>query len=328
MIIVTGGCGFIGSNLVKALNKHTSESIVVVDSFGNDNKWRNLRSSHLSYIVHPDRLFSYLNACKDGVSTIFHMGGNSSTTDIHAENMIDQNSRLTMDLINWCTQNHKRIVYGSSFATYGNGESGFVDSESTDYLDGLKPMSVHGWSKHLVDREMAYRKMRNIPLPSQWVGLKFFNVFGPNEYHKGSQKSVVLNIYETIRHGNSAKLFKSYNPDYSHGGQMRDFIWIEDAIDLMLWIYDNPNVNGIYNVGTGVARTFNDLAAACFAALNKECKIDYVDMPDELIANYQYNAAASMDKIRAAGYTKPFTSAEEGVSMFIKNYLVKDDIYA
>lgn len=328
MIIVTGGVGFIGSNLVKALKRHTDERITVVDTFGLDQKWRNLRSSQIHCIVSPERLFSYLETHKDEVSILFHLGGVASTTENNADLMIDQNFKLTLDLVDWCTCNEKRLIYASSAATYGDGTQGFSDEDSPKVLSRLKPLSVHGWSKHLIDQEIADRKMRQLPLPPQCVGLKFFSVFGPNEYHKGSQKSVVLSVYESIRHGNSAKLFKSYHPKYVHGGQLRDFIWVGDTIDVMLWMYDNPSVQGLYNVGTGVARTFNDLAAASFLALNKPCRIDYIDMPDDLISNYQYYTVASMDKLTSAGYGKPFTPLEESVRFFVQNYLTADDIYA
>jgi ADP-L-glycero-D-manno-heptose 6-epimerase len=327
MIIVTGGAGFIGSNLVKALQEKFSAPIVVCDALGIDEKWHNLRSSRVDYFVNPFELMPFLNDNEDAIDTVFHMGGISSTTETDADLVIDSNFKLTTALVDWATLTGKRIIYASSASTYGDGAAGFNDDESPESLAKLSPLNVYGWSKHLVDRAIAEKKRRGNKLPPQLVGLKFFNVFGPNEYHKGNQKSVVNHIYEVIKFGNPAWLFKSYNPDYPHGGQKRDFIWVGDCVEVMLWLYDHPEVSGLFNVGTGTARTFDDLAKATFAALGRTPRIEYIEMPQGLPEKYQYFTEANMSKLQAAGYNKPFTSLEEGVRKYVQDFLMQQNIY-
>ena len=328
MIIVTGGAGFIGSNLVAGLEAHGEEDIVVCDVLGSDDKWRNISKRELRDIVHPERLFDYLNSHADQVKTIFHMGAISSTTERDSDLIIDTNFALSRRLWKWCWKNNVRFIYASSAATYGDGHHGFKDEQSVDGLKHFQPLNPYGWSKHVFDRRVA-RVVENQlePLPPQWAGLKFFNVYGPNEYHKADQMSVVCKLYPQVMAGAAARLFKSHHPDYTDGGQLRDFVWVGDCVDVMLWLYDNPNISGLFNVGTGKARSFRDLAEATFSAAAKPAKINFIDMPETLRDKYQYYTQADMSKLSAHGYNKPFTELEDGIGQYVHNYLSKTDPY-
>lgn len=328
MIIVTGGAGFIGSNLVAGLEEKGLTDIVVCDVLGSEDKWRNLAKREIRDVVHPDRLFDYLISHVDEIEMVYHMGAISSTTERDADLIIDTNFVLSRRVWKWCWKNKKRFVYASSAATYGDGHHGFKDDQSVEALRHLMPLNPYGWSKHVFDRRVArIIETKSEPVPPQWAGLKFFNVYGPNEYHKGEQMSVVCKLHPQVEAGAAARLFKSHHPDYQDGGQLRDFVWVGDIVDVMLWLYDNPNVNGIFNVGTGKARSFKDLAEATFAAAGKPPKITYSDMPNTLRDKYQYYTQADMTKLRAAGYTKPFTELEDGIGQYVKNYLSKTDPY-
>lgn len=323
MIIVTGGAGFIGSNLVAGLEEKGVRDLVVCDVLGSEDKWRNIGKRGLRDIVRPDRLMDYLNTHTKGIDAVFHLGGVSSTTEKDADLIIESNFTLSRQLWKWCAVHNVRFFYGSSVATYGDGAHGFKDDESPAALAKLRPLNPYGWSKHVFDRRIAQivHDTKSEPTPPQWAGLKFFNVYGPNEYHKEDQMSVVAKRYPEVVAGAAAKLFKSYNPQYPDGGQMRDFVWIEDCVDIMLWFLVNPKVNGIYNVGSGQARSFNDLAEALFNATGKPRKITYMEMPEGLREKYQYFTEADMSKLRAAGYSKPMTSLEDGVKLYVDKYL-------
>lgn len=328
MIIVTGGAGFIGSNLVAGLQEKGISDIVVCDVLGSDDKWKNLAKRELRDVVHPDRMWEYLERYKNKIEAIFHMGAISSTTEYDADLVIDTNFVLSRDLWKWCANNDVRFIYASSAATYGDGAHGFVDDEDTDHLAKLQPLNPYGWSKHLFDKRIArIAKDKTETAPPQWAGLKFFNVYGPNEYHKGDQMSVICKRYPEVMAGASAKLFKSYHPDYSDGGQLRDFVYVKDCVDVMLWLYDNKDINGLFNVGTGEARSFKDLALALFAATGKPEKIQYTEMPETLKDKYQYFTEATMKKLRDAGYDKEFTSLEDGVRDYVQNYMSQKDQY-
>jgi ADP-L-glycero-D-manno-heptose 6-epimerase len=220
-----------------------------------------------------------------------------------------------------------RFIYASSAATYGDGAQGFDDDWSIEHLATLHPMNAYGWSKHLFDRRVARKIAAGSRRPPQFVGLKFFNVYGPNEYHKGGQQSVVAQIYPHAKADAAYQLFRSHNPNYTDGGQMRDFIWIDDCVDVMMWMLDNPQVSGIFNVGTGKARTFLDLASSVYHALGKEPNIKYQDTPVAIRDKYQYFTQASMDRLRAAGYHRPFTSLEDGVGKYVRDFLDQPDRY-
>ncbi len=330
MIIVTGGAGFIGSNLVAGLDALPDEDkppIVVSDWLGDGDKWRNLAKHEISDFVNPDKLLSFLEARGSEVDTIFHMGASSSTTERDVDFILRQNFILSSQLWDWCARHETRLIYASSAATYGDGNIGFDDDETIEGLARLQPLNPYGWSKHLFDRRVARSIAKGRRRPPQWAGLKFFNVYGPNEYHKGNQKSVVAQIHPRAAEGLPATLFKSHHPDYADGGQLRDFIWVGDCVDVMLWLYQTPSVNGLFNVGTGKARSFADLATAVYVALDKEPRIDYVDTPIEIRDRYQYFTQARMTRLRDAGYGGQFTPLEEGVRRYVQEFLTKDDPY-
>jgi len=328
MIIVTGGTGFIGSNLVAALEEEGHEDIVVCDTFGEGDKWRNIAKRELKDIVHPDRLFDYLDTHKDEVEVIFHMGAISSTTEKDVDLIVETNVVLSRRLWKWCGKNQKRFIYASSAATYGDGNQGFEDYQSPTELEQLQPLNAYGWSKHVFDRRVSrVLETKNEPIPPQWAGLKFFNVYGPNEYHKDDQMSVICKLYPQVMAGATAKLFKSHHPDYKDGGQLRDFVYVKDCVAVMMFLLKQPKVCGLYNVGTGEARSFKDLAEATFKAAGKEPKINYIDMPEQLRDKYQYFTQADMAKLRQAGFNADFTSLEDGVADYVQNYMSKEDQY-
>ncbi len=326
MIIVTGGTGFIGSNLVAALEEKGAKDIVVCDTFGEGDKWRNIAKRELRDIVHPDRLFDYLETHKDKVEVIFHMGAISSTTESDVDLIVETNVVLSRRLWKWCGTNGKRLIYASSAATYGDGEEGFEDVQSVEGLKKLKPLNAYGWSKHLFDRRVArVLEEKSESIPTQWAGLKFFNVYGPNEYHKEDQMSVICKLHPQVMAGAAAKLFKSHRDDYEDGGQLRDFVYVKDCVSVMVWLYENEKVSGLFNVGTGKARSFKDLAEATFKASGVEPKINYIDMPEQLREKYQYFTEANMSNLRQAGYDKEFTSLEDGITDYVQNYMSKED---
>lgn len=328
MIIVTGGTGFIGSNLVAALEEKGHRDVVICDTFGTDDKWRNIAKREMRDIVHPDRLHDYLEAHEENIEAVFHMGAISATTEKDVDLIAETNIVLSRRLWRWCAKHKKRFIYASSAATYGDGNQGFKDAQDTDALSSLRPLNAYGWSKHVFDRRVArILEDGQEAVPAQWAGLKFFNVYGPNEYHKGEQMSVVCKLYPQVMAGAAAKLFKSHNPDYEDGGQLRDFVYVKDCVDVMMWLFENKDVNGLFNIGTGKARSFKDLAEAVFKAAGKTPKINYIDMPETLREKYQYFTEADMTKLRAAGYDKPFTDLEDGVEDFIKSYMAQEDAY-
>lgn len=325
MYLVTGGAGFIGSNIVASLEERGLGPIVVCDRLRDGVKWRNLAKRELMDVVHPDALDDFLDAHRGGVTAVFHMGAISATTETDADKIFDNNFRLSMKLWDWCAENETPFIYASSAATYGDGAKGFVDDASIDHLAQLRPLNPYGWSKNLFDRRVARMLADGEPHPPQWAGLKFFNVYGPNEAHKGSMKSVIAHLYPKIKAGEEAVLFKSHHPDYADGGQMRDFVSVADCVDVMMWLLDNPPVSGLFNCGTGTARTFADLAKATFAALGQTPRISFVPTPEAIRDKYQYFTQADMSHLREAGYEKPFTSLEDGVAAYVQGYLDAED---
>jgi ADP-L-glycero-D-manno-heptose 6-epimerase len=327
MIVITGGAGFIGSNLAAALEARGGESLVVVDRLGTDDKWRNLGKRELLAIVPPEELFDYLDKQRGDIEAVFHMGAISSTTEPDADLVIRTNLTLSQKLWSWCAESRARLIYASSAATYGDGTAGFEDDWSSAALARLVPLNSYGWSKHLFDRWVARQIERGYPAPPQWAGLKFFNVYGPNEYHKGGQQSVVAHIANRVMAGGHATLFRSHHPDYADGGQLRDFVSVDDVVAVMMWLYGTPGVSGIFNVGTGKARSFLDLATAVFDALGKAPDIRYVDTPEKIRANYQYFTEARMDRLRAAGCRVEPTGLEQGVTAYVQSFLMQADRY-
>ena len=285
MIIVTGGAGFIGSNIVAELEQQGYKDIVVVDWLGSDDKWKNIAKRELAAVIQPEQLSEF------------------------------------------CRDNDKQFIYASSAATYGDGSSGFIDRDDLEFVNKLRPLNAYGWSKALFDRKVAREVLEKRKTPKQYAGLKFFNVYGPNEYHKGGQKSVVAHIFPQVKNDEEVKLFKSYNSQYADGQQLRDFVWVGDCAAVVMWLLKNPQVNGLFNVGTGQARSFYDLAKATWAAINKEPKIGFKDMPEELRGKYQYYTQADLTKLRSSGYDKPMTSLEDGIRQYVQNYLNKNDPY-
>ena len=325
MIIVTGGAGFIGSNLLKALEQR--DELVVVDWLGEDDKWRNIAKRELYDVVRPEDLFDFLEGREDDVQVVFHMGAISATTEANVDAIVKNNVRLSLDLFRWCGLNKVRFIYASSAATYGDGSNGFCDDDAIDALASLAPLNAYGWSKHVVDRRIARVLRSGGSLPPQCVGFKFFNVYGPNEYHKGNMRSVVHQLHGKISAGEDATLFRSHNSEYSDGGQLRDFVYVKDIVDMMIWFLDNSEVQGLYNAGTGQARSFLDLANAVYSAMGKQPKIKFVDTPAEIRDKYQYFTEANMSKLQEAGFSKSATSLEDGVRDYVLNYLEQDDCY-
>ncbi|MFC7333391.1 ADP-glyceromanno-heptose 6-epimerase [Rhodocista pekingensis] len=327
MLVVTGGAGFIGSNLVAGLEEAGLGPVVVCDRLGRGEKWRNLGKRALWDLIPPEELFRYLDRHAGEIDCVFHMGAVSETTETDADLIVTNNFRLTLDLWEWCTRTATRLIYASSAATYGDGSAGFDDDPSPGALAALRPLNPYGWSKHLFDRRILQGGLTGSRRPRQWAGLKFFNVYGPNEYHKGEMRSLACKMWPAIAAGEPARLFASDLPDYPDGGQMRDFVWVGDCVDVMLWLYEHPQVSGLFNLGTGHARTWNDLATALSIAAGRPPAIEYVPMPDILRGRYQYFTQARMDRLRAAGYTAPFTSLEAGVARYVRDYLATPDPY-
>jgi ADP-L-glycero-D-manno-heptose 6-epimerase len=326
MYLVTGGAGFIGSNLVAALSARGDE-VAVCDWMRTDERWRNLAGHELAALIRPDQLRDWLPGHAGKIKAVLHMGAISTTTETDIEALADQNIRATLELLLWCTQTETRLIYASSAATYGDGSAGFDDDSSPAALAKLRPLNAYGWSKHVVDRRIARLSVTGAPRPPQCVGLKFFNVYGPNEYHKGAMKSVVAQNFTRVRAGEPLRLFRSYRPDYADGGQLRDFIYVPDCVDVVLWLIDHPAVSGLFNVGTGKARSWLDLANAVFAALGREPHIEFIGMPPQLIENYQYFTEAKMDRLSAAGYSKGFTELEAGIGDYVRSFLGTSNPY-
>ena len=324
MFLVTGGAGFIGSNLVAALSDRGGDPIAVCDIVDSAEKSANIAKHHVSAVIEPDDLLPWLAANEDDVETIFHMGASSATTETNMDFLLDNNFGVSLDLWRWCSARNRRLIYASSAATYGDGQAGFVDDNDPAALGRLHPLNAYGLSKQLFDLNAVYLAAAGHH-PRQWAGLKFFNVYGPNEQHKGGQRSVAVQLFEQISAEGQVKLFRSHHPDYADGGQCRDFIWVGDCVDVMLWLLDNPGVNGVYNCGTGAARSFLDLAHACFDAMGRDPEIDYIDTPENIRANYQYFTEADMTRLRDSGYDRSFTTLEDGVARYIKDYLATND---
>ncbi len=327
MIVVTGGAGFIGSNLVAALEAHRSGPVAVCDRLGASDKWRNIAKRALADLFEPDVLFDWIEARKGAIEAVVHMGAISATTTTDADETARVNFHLPLQLWDWCARNGVRLIYASSAATYGDGAQGFDDDASKEALARLRPLNLYGWSKLAFDRAVARIVAEGGPTPPQWAGLRFFNVYGPNEYHKEGQISVALKNFREATGNGTAVLFRSHSPDYPDGGQMRDFVWVGDCARVVMWLIDTPSVNGLFNVGTGQARSFKDLAAAVFRALEREPNIAYVDTPAAIRDKYQYFTEARMDRLRAAGYDAPPTALEDGVAAYVRDYLAAPDPY-
>ena len=329
MILVTGGAGFIGSNLVAGLEARGANDIVVCDRLGTDEKWRNIAKRDLSDLIAPEDLPAFVDSYSSRLDAIFHLGAISATTETDVDLIVETNFRFSRDLWIQCARHRTPLIYASSAATYGDGRQGFDDDGSRHALAGLAPLNAYGWSKHLFDRWIAGRidNRQTAQQPPHWAGLKFFNVYGPNEYHKDGQISVALKNFREISNGGAAVLFRSHHPDYKDGGQMRDFIWVGDCVDVMVWLMENSAASGLFNIGTGKARSFGDLAEAVFEALDQKPDIRYVDTPLPIRDKYQYFTEAKTTRLRHAGYSEPFTGLEQGVARYVRDFLLQDDPY-
>lgn len=325
MILVTGAAGFIGSNIVARLTAR-GRDVAACDWLGTGAKWRNLAKHPVRDIVAPEGLWDWLDARVGEVDAVIHMGAVSATTETDVDLIVERNFRASARLWDWCARHGARLIHASSAATYGDGAQGFSDSEDLAYLDGLRPLNPYGWSKALFDLNAA-RRARAGHAPPQWAGLKFFNAYGPNEYHKGGQRSVAQQLFEQIRDTGRVRLFRSHHPDYADGGQMRDFVWVEDCVAMVDWLLDTPGVSGLFNCGSGTARSFEDLALATFAAMGRAPEIDYIPTPEAIRAHYQYFTEADMRKARRAGFAHNATSLESGVARYVQAYLTQDDPY-
>jgi len=323
MIIVTGAAGFIGSAIVWQLNQEGITDIIVTDKMRDGNKWRNLAKLKYYDWVDKDELFDFLaveeNAKK--ITAIIHMGAISATTEKNVDLLMSNNYKFTMKLWEFCTEHDVQYIYASSAATYGGGELGYDDNHLT--IPQLRPLNPYGYSKQLFD-EWALKQEKT---PSKWQGLKFFNVYGPQEYHKGRMASVIFHAFNQTREKGEVNLFKSYKQGYVDGGQLRDFVYVKDITEVIVFMLKANIENGLYNLGSGEARSFFDLAKNTMVAMGEEPKINFIEMPIDIRDKYQYFTQANMEKLKRNGYTKPFHTLEEGISDYVKNYLLQEDSY-
>jgi ADP-L-glycero-D-manno-heptose 6-epimerase len=316
MIIVTGGAGFIGSAFVWKLNQEGIEDIVIVDRLGTNDKWKNLVNRRFVDFIHKDDFLPliYEDRVPFKATAIIHMGACSSTTERDADYLWQNNYSYTRSLAQWALKHKTRFIYASSAATYGDGSQGFSDDNSTTGF--LQPINMYGYSKQIFDLWVLKNS-----LDGQFAGVKYFNVFGPNEYHKEDMASVIFKAFQQIKEQGKVRLFKSYKAEYPHGGQLRDFVYVKDCVNAMFWLLEHSDINGIFNLGTGKARTWNDLIGAVFAALGRLPNIEYIEMPEGLRNQYQYFTEAKMDKLKGAGCPVSFASLEDSVRDYIVNYL-------
>lgn len=317
--IVTGGAGFIGSNVVKALNARGETDILVVDELGEDEKWKNLVGLQYEDYIDKDDLFDYLDELTlDEVKAVYHLGACSATTELDADYLAYNNYHYTRALCESCLDAGVRFVYASSAATYGDGTLGYSDAD--EMTPKYKPLNMYGYSKHMFDLwALKSGAIREI------AGMKYFNVYGPGEAHKGDMRSVVHKSYGQILKDGEVKLFKSHRPGYKDGEQVRDFVYVKDAVEETLWFGENKKVSGIFNCGTGQTRTWKDLVSAVFLAMGRKPNIQFIDMPEHLRGKYQYHTQADLAKLRAAGYNRPFTTLEDGIADYVQNFLMKEE---
>jgi len=319
MIVVTGAAGFIGSALLGRLQADGYGDLVAVDDFTLAEKSANLAGKNIGHCVEREHFFEWAGNHADRIQCVLHIGARTDTSEFNEEILNHLNPEYSKRMWNFCCANDIPLIYASSAATYGDGSQGF--DVNTDNLELLKPLNPYGWSKHQFDLWV----MEQSHTPPFWAGFKFFNVYGPNEYHKGRMASVVFHAFNQINASGKLKLFRSHRPDFNDGEQKRDFIYVRDVLDVLVYFMENRKNSGLYNLGSGTARTFADLGKAVFTALNKDVQIEFIDIPADIRDKYQYFTEANMNKLRAAGYTHPFTSLEEGVSDYVNKYLSQGD---
>ncbi len=319
MVVVTGGAGFIGSALVWKLNKMGQDKIIIVDELGKDEKWKNLNGLKFEDFYHKDDFMGLIlqRQIQFKITSVIHLGACSSTTEKDADYLMDNNFHYSQELAKYSLEKGIRFIYASSAATYGNGSNGYEDDENK--MENLQPLNMYGYTKHLFDTWIKRNGLLN-----HVAGLKYFNVYGPNEYHKGDMRSVVHKAFEQVRDTGKVKLFKSYRSDYKNGEQKRDFIYVKDAVDMSLFFLEHQDKNGIYNIGTGRAQTWIELVTALFDSVGKPVNIEFIDMPEDIREKYQYFTEASLYKLKNAGYTKPIMNVRDGITDYVKNYLLKD----
>lgn len=328
MIVITGGAGMIGSMMAWHLNtKLGRQDIIIVDRITHENQWQNLVHRHYAEYLDKDQLFDFLED-NDDVTAVIHMGAISATTERDFNKLVADNMHYSQDLWSWCAEYEVPFFYASSAATYGAGEHGYDDAN----IEGLRPLNGYGYSKHFFDQWVLEQVKQKQPAPPAWAGFKFFNVYGPNEYHKERMASVALHTFNQFSETGTMRLFKGTKPGIADGMQLRDFVYVKDVADVMGFFLEaalkqKPAASAIYNIGTGQARSFKDLATNVMTSMAREPDITYIDMPQDLQGKYQYFTQAEMQKLRQAGYKKPFTSLEEGVKDYVQNYLMQEDAY-
>lgn len=325
LVLVTGAAGFIGSNIVATLSE-AGWDVAACDRLrtAQSGKWRNLAKHALVDFTAPEAMWDWLAAHAGQLDAVVHMGAVSATTEPDADLILHTNFTLSRDLWRWCVGHGVPLVYASSAATYGDGEAGFDDAPDLRSLLALRPLNAYGWSKALFD-QFARREADADRAPPSWAGLKFFNVYGPNEAHKGAMRSVVHQLWPRAAAGEAVTLFASHRPDYADGGQLRDFVYVRDCAEVVRWMLDQPRLEGVYNLGTGRARSFLDLAGAVFAAAGREPRVGFTPTPELIRDKYQYLTQARMERLRASGYLAPFTSLEEGVADYARRFLSQPD---
>ncbi len=321
MIIITGAAGFIGSYLVGKLNKMGFNDLILVDRINKPWKEQNLVNKRYRKFIDRDSLFKWIVKHSRDIQCVFHLGAITDTANDELKLFQQLNVMYSQRLWNICAEINVPFIYASSAATYGNGEDGFSDSHSN--IPNLRPLNLYGWSK----QDFDVWALKQVRTPKQWVGLKFFNVYGPNEYHKGRMSSVVLHAYHSIKETGKMELFRSHHKDYKDGEQSRDFVFVDDIVDVMVFFMEHGRNSGIYNVGTGKARSFYDLTKSVFTSLKLDTNITFVDTPVDLRGRYQYYTEADIHKLRNIGYAKDFTELEEGVERYVSDFLVEETCY-
>ncbi len=323
MIVVTGAAGFIGSCLVEKLNQQGHQDLWLVDDFSSEKKMANYKDKQFKAKIDRSELFSFLDENPNKVDFVFHLGARTDTTEFDQSIFDELNLNYSITLFQYCTENNIPFVYASSAATYGSGEFGYDDD--TTLINQLQPLNPYGESKNEFDKWLLNQERT----PPFYAGLKFFNVYGPNEYHKGRMASVILHAFRQIKETEAMKLFRSHNSDFRDGEQMRDFVYVKDVVNVLYFLFQNAEnkESGIFNLGSGTARTFLDLVKAVFEALNKEPQIGFIDTPEDIRDTYQYFTEAKMKRLTDLGYTTPFTSLEEGVQEYVAEYLMQDKYY-
>lgn len=320
VILLTGAAGFIGSYLLGYLNKLGYKNVIIVDDFSDEDKWFNFDSKEFITKVEREELFDWLKREEPGIDFVFHLGARTDTTEFDYTIHEKLNVEYSKNIWNYCTDRNIPLVYASSAATYGSGELGYKDDH--ELVEKLQPLNPYGVSKNEFDKwALRHTEGLTATQPPFWAGLKFFNVYGPNEYHKGRMASVIFHSFNQIKSTGKVKLFRSHRPDFKDGQQLRDFIYVEDVAKVCYWLMEHTITSGLYNLGTGKARTFEDLVKSTFAGIGKEPAIEYIDIPEDIRDKYQYFTEADMSKLRNAGYRDSFYTLEEGVGDYVKNFL-------